>query len=242
MIYALTIIVNLKREDDMRLEWLGGAAEIALLATMGSASAVPCTTGSCTVTGSIFTGTTPPAGFDNFGTGTANSRQSDTTPFFFPPSQTITWSGGTPNISGVFAGSVPNAFTTPFNGNPTQRYLAAEGGGGTVTVTDTVGQGDTLSLIWGTVDNDDTRNIFMSGGNSVSGATALAACGGIANTSNCIINISGLGNWTTFTASDSGAAAFEFVPPAQIPEPASMAILGAALAGFGVLRRRRKTT
>ena len=37
------------------------------------------------------------------------------------------------------------------------------------------------------------------------------------------------------------ASAFEFVK-VGVPEPASMAILGAALAGFGVLRRRRKTT
>lgn len=32
------------------------------------------------------------------------------------------------------------------------------------------------------------------------------------------------------------------IPPTNIPEPASMALLGSALVGFGVFRRRRKTS
>jgi PEP-CTERM motif len=37
------------------------------------------------------------------------------------------------------------------------------------------------------------------------------------------------------------AASFTVAPPVSTPEPATLSIVGAALAGFGLLRRRRKT-
>jgi hypothetical protein len=232
----------------MRFRWLGGIAAIALLAAAGSASAVPCTSGglSCTVTATLFTGSALPAGFDDFGIGPiSNSKQAQGTPFTFG-SQTITWSGGSPASSGLYAGS-GTGFASPFSSGSQQAYLVAGGTDGSVTVTDAVGQGDTLSLIWGTVDPEAGRNLLFSittgaGNITVDGTAVINACAGATpSVSTCIVTISGLGDWTAFTASDSSSAAFEFVPQTQagVPEPASMAILGAALVGFGVLRRRK---
>src|ERR1700740_1497887 len=96
----------------MRLKRLGGVAAIALLATMGSASAFV-----------IDTFTTSP--LENLGTGTANTRQSIAQPFTVG-GETFTWSGGSPLLSGVFAGNIGSVAASPFGaGDSTSNYLAA---------------------------------------------------------------------------------------------------------------------
>jgi hypothetical protein len=76
-------------------------------------------------------------------------------------------------------------------------------------------------------------------GSQIIGALDGAITPGVSNV-DVTINTDGTA-FSQVIASDTGANAFEFVK-AAVPEPTSMAILGAALAGFGVLRRRRKTT
>ena len=168
----------------MKLEWLGGVAAIALLATMGSASAITVSLSSSPLC--------------NLGIGTANSFQPGSLPSSpcgssQPEISSIVFAGGastgpgpaTP--SGVYAGRSAGNFTSPFligganpttatvTNAPTEKYLAAQPGG-SVTVTYSTPQ-SSLAILWGTVDFTDNMNLLID-----NGSTPLMITGSMLNT------------------------------------------------------------
>jgi len=63
----------------------------------------------------------------------------------------------------------------------------------------------------------------------------------ISGTSDIAVSVTGLSMFNTLTVTAT-AEAFEFAPgtPVAVPAPASLALFGAALLGFYMVRRRRQ--
>jgi hypothetical protein len=236
-----------------------GLTALALVATTGMASAAPV----INVLGVYDNGTaTGAAPFTllNLGTGSANQFQSNAT--FSTGGETISFSGGSglTNGSGVYTGnSNPGGrFSSPFgDSNSRSKYLVAGAenddghGAGTVTITFATAQ-TTLNLLWGSVDfsGQNTLSIALDGftitGQDINNASSLIH-NSDSGDDDVYVSITNLSPFTTVTFSDlSENNAFEFVPGAPVttttpvPEPVTMTMFAAGLAGMATIRRRRK--
>jgi hypothetical protein len=100
-----------------------------------------------------------------------------------------------------------------------------------------------FGLLWGTVDSYNRLDFYEGGVSgtkvgSVSGHDVLP--GGDNGSQNVNVVISGLPAFDTVVAVDVGQPAFEFVPDAPVPEPASVALFGVGLLGLGFTQLRRR--
>ena len=167
----------------------------------------------------------------------------------------ISFGSGNPT-SGLYSGN-GSGFDSPYGqSNGTTNYLVAGGnnGGlgspGTVTITYATPQ-TALDLIWGTADNNPQNVISISvDGITISGTNILSAAAaqgfGTINSGadDIVVEITGLGPFTTAVFSDNASPSFEFAPGvgtiSATPVPAALPLFATGLGAMGLIGWRRK--
>jgi hypothetical protein len=199
----------------------------------------------------------------NLGTGSpSNDIQATPTNLTGTGLSSVTYNTGSNPASGEYAGncttSCSSGVSSPFGtqGGSQSNYLAAGGinnsMAGLVTVTFSSAQ-TSLNLLWGTLDETDSRNFIIVDGITITGSTVgttYAATtepfGTITNSSDDVgVEITNLPtSFTTVTFGDSDQSAFEFElgqpSTTATPLPAALPLFAGGLGMIGLLGRRRK--
>jgi len=218
----------------MRMNAIKCLSAAVLLATAGAASAVTITFGGCAAAdGSVLTTCNASATVVNFNTTTLGT---------LPTGYVGSLGGGQ-----VVQGSVPGSHAAP--AGDTSPYLAipTRGQEGVVTATPG-GLHNYFGLYWGSMDSYNTLTFFNGATQiaSLTGQDVLAAAAAQGNQtspdSNRYVNLAfGPLSYTTVVLRSDGVA-FESDNHAfgRVPEPATIALFGATLAGLAVSRRRKQ--
>ena len=199
-------------------------ALLANAAALGSAHAVAITAIAAS------TVSTAPFAVADFGT-VGTSGLVSSSPIAFRSGRITFGAGG----AGAYSGGVSGVAAAPDSSGRT--YLAAEPGSVVSFAFDTPQQ--QFRLLWGSVDDYNSLTFGRLDGTSVTvtGADVLALTRSGAA---AYVTISGLGAFNRVIATSSSPA-FEFVPDVAVPEPGTLALLGAGLGALAVWRRRAKS-
>ncbi len=152
--------------------------------------------------------------------------------------KTITFSGS----SGVYSGSQTGFVLSPFS--DATNYLAAEPGY-SVKITFAAPQ-TAFDLLVGSITKSTSTSpnnvMTFSSGDTVTAAEIEAAVPAAQdNVSNVAVELTNLQPFTSVSFTTANPA-FEFVPGVPVPEPPTLALLGAGLVGLAAIGRRKETS